>query len=109
MSLEAFGPRVVFLRLFRVLAAIYFDDQSMTQTAEIDYLIADGMLTANLHAIETFRAKVLPEEPFGRGLLATESADIVSYLVRCAHNGELYFKLLELMEDRRQKRSRTRS
>ena len=75
---ESSGPRGVLLFLFflRMLAAIHFHDQSMPQAAEIDDVIADGMLTAELRAVEAFRAEILPKETFGGGLFAPQTAAI---------------------------------
>ena len=93
VGLQPRGSRGVLLCLFGMLAAIDLDDQLMPQAAEIDDVIADRMLTAKLRAIEALRAKVLPEEAFGLGLFATETADIFRQLFWCAHNEELYLKI----------------
>ncbi len=101
------SSRRVLLRLFRVLAAINFDDQPIPQAAEVHYVIVNWMLASKLGASQAPGAEVLPQEVLGRGLFAAEAADIVTQLIWCAHNDESYCKRFELMED--PKRSRAES
>jgi hypothetical protein len=84
---------IFFFSLIRMLSAVHFYDQSMPQTAEVDDVIADCMLTAELRAVQAFGAKVLPEEAFGWSLLATETATVGTQLFRCTHNRQLYCKI----------------
>ncbi len=63
------------------------------------------MLTAELRAIETLRAEILPEETFGGSLFTTEAADIVAQLVWCAHDDKLYLRIQLLMEDDQQRQN----
>ena len=57
-----------------MLAAIQFDDETRLQTDEIGIETIDPMLAAEFAAEQAAIAKMLPEDAFGFGLLATQAA-----------------------------------
>jgi len=98
-------PPRISLFILGMLAAIDFDDQSMLQTAEIDNVVADEMLSSKLRAIEALGAEILPEKAFGLRLLATQATYIGTQLVGCSHDIELYRRVWMLMTEAEQKQN----
>jgi len=90
MGFEPRSPCSIFIGLLLMLTAIHFHHQSMPQAAEIDDVITDSMLTAELRAIESLGAEILPEETFCRSLFLAEATDIITQLFWCAHNRKSY-------------------
>ena len=60
--------------LIEMLAAIQFDDETRLQTNEIGIETIDPMLAAEFAAEQAAITKMLPEDAFGFGLLATQAA-----------------------------------
>ncbi len=87
----------IFLKLLGMLPAVYLHDEPPPQTAEIRDVITDWMLSAELRTQQAPRAQVLPKQTFGRSLFTAEAADIITQLLRGAHNTELYGRIRTLM------------
>jgi len=86
MFLEAMCPCRILFDLVGMLAAIDFDDQPMLEAAEIRDVIANEVLAAELGAIQSFAAQMLPEQAFRLGLFAAQPAGISAQLLGITHN-----------------------
>jgi hypothetical protein len=64
-------PRIIH-PAFRMLSSIQFDDQSRRFAAEIDDVIADRHLPAELQSMQTSVAKPKPQRTFSVGLIAPQ-------------------------------------
>jgi len=65
LRFQEFGSPVVLLGLCKMLAAVQFDNQLCLRRAEVDNISADGVLSAELDAIESLEAQVGPQPGFG--------------------------------------------
>jgi hypothetical protein len=101
VSFQPRGPGRVSLDVLGMLAAIHFDDQAVSQAAEVHDVVADRMLAAKLRTFQAFGPQLLPKQALSLGLFAAETADISTQLFRRAHNKELYRRVSEMMGEER--------
>ena len=59
LSFQPRRSRGVFLDVLGMLAAIHFDDQAVSQAAEVHDVVADRVLAAKLRTFQTLAAKLL--------------------------------------------------
>lgn len=62
---EEFSSSGIVFFLFQVSAAIHFDDEFSTRSAEVHDVVPKGMLSSEFNPIESFSSQVCPEFCFG--------------------------------------------
>jgi hypothetical protein len=72
LFLQPGGSIFIFSLEFYVLTTIYFNDYSLVETDEVNYVTAYGFLSSEFQTVESLRAKMLPQQSFSISRLLSE-------------------------------------
>lgn len=77
LSIQKRRPPLVILKLFRMLPAVQFNNQTMLHTDKIDDISAYCLLASEFYSVQPFAAQVIPQFLLGQSHILLQITDIL--------------------------------